>query len=113
MDRRSRRAWAERCFRWASASSSRLGGTFDRLFPPLESSAGKLLDVTVTLVVGVDETGGKDVVTLTSVDPGLVSDTPAPDRRRTYGPVLLLLSNGESPTVRSAVPHLEQFNQVE
>lgn len=124
VDRRSRRATAERCFRCASASSSRLGGTFDRRFPPNESSADD--DVTVTLVVAVggDVTEGNDVVTLTNgVDDELVvvvdvdvvvegggvggvSLTPAPERRRTYGTVVLFVVDKPSKGVRSVVPHL-------
>lgn len=111
VDLRSRLAWAERCLRCASASSSRLGGTFERLFPPVESSSVfcAVPDVTVTFVVGVDCTGGRDVVTLTSVDgvTDVDSLTPAPDRRRTYGPVLFVVDGEPSPTVRSFVPHLD------
>ena len=119
VDRRSRRATAERCFRCASASSSRVGGIFDRRFPLDESSSDVDVDVDVTVIfAGVDD-DGRDVVTLTTagaavvvvVIVGVVVDdvdslTPAPDRRRTYGPALLGLINDPSPTVRSVVPHL-------
>ncbi len=120
VDRRSRLAWAERCFRCASASSSRFGGRFDRLLPLVESSS-VFADVTVTLAVADD---GRDDVTLTTVDVGVVaaavvvvvvvvvvvdgvdSVTPEPDRRRTYGPVLFVAVNDPSLAVRSVVPHL-------
>lgn len=105
VDRRSRRAWAERCFRCASASSSRVGGIFERLFPPVKSSS-VFVDVTVTLAVAG---GGSDVVTLTTVGVVVVvvdSDVPAADRRRTYGPALFVIDDEPSPAVRSVVPHL-------
>ena len=98
-----------------------MGGRFDRLLPLVESSSG-FVDVTVTLVVADD---GRDVVTLTTVDVGGVvvavvvidgvvvvvvegvdSVTPAPDRRRTYGPVLFVTVDDPSFAARSVVPHL-------
>jgi hypothetical protein len=74
VDRRSRRAWAERCLRCASASSSR----FNRRF----ASSTEFDDVvTVTFVAG----GGSALVTLIDVVGTGVVDSlpPPPDRRRT------------------------------
>ncbi len=100
VERRSRLAWAERCLRCASASSSR----FVRLFESSIEFAVDDDDVTVTFVVVEGGGGGKELVTLTTVD-GVDSLIPRPDRRRTYGPVLFC----KSPTVRSVVPHLNKL----